>query len=99
MLGGARPGDGARFVAFFTEFVGRFHADREERVFLHALVREAEAAAHADAPALLLRYPPRQDPALTRGEGCLACQSYGERCDGLEAEWWTDPEWEEVRLR
>ncbi|ODS96743.1 MAG: hypothetical protein ABS56_12670 [Lautropia sp. SCN 69-89] len=56
---------------------------------------EAEAAAREVAPALLVRYPPVEDEALARGDGCLACRAYGETCDGLEAEWWTDLEWAE----
>lgn len=182
--GTADPDDGRRFAAFFTEFAGHFHHDREERVLFDALVTEAElprdrgpvhalahqhaqmeewlcemtpllerrprsedgrvrlrtlatrysqalwrhidaensvlfpeggdrlrrcgirelpdrpmseaeAAAREVAPALLVRYPPVEDEALARGDGCLACRAYGETCDGLEAEWWTDLEWAE----
>lgn len=60
---------------------------------------EAEAAAREDAAALLVRYPPVEDDALTRGDGCFMCRAYGETCDGLEAEWWTDLEWDEFYLR
>ena len=60
---------------------------------------EVEAAAHESAAALLVRYPPVEDDALTRGEGCFMCSAYGETCDGLEAEWWTDLEWDEFRER
>ena len=37
--------DGARFAAFFSEFAGHFHHDREERVFFHALITQAELPA------------------------------------------------------
>lgn len=176
--------DGKHFAAFFTEFAGHFHHDREERVFFGALVRnaklpgdrgpvhavtqehtqmgewlcemtpllaqrpqsedegarllalatrysqalwrhidaensvlypegadrlrqcgihelpdrpmtEAEAAAREGGAALLLRYPRVEDVTLTRGDGCFMCRAYGETCDGLEAEWWTELEWEE----
>ena len=176
--------DGARFAAFFSEFAGHFHHDREERVFFHALVTQAElpaergpvhalahehaemaqwlhemtpllergplsdderarlqalatrysralwrhidaensvlypqgaerlarcgvreladrpmstaeAAARDGAAALLLRYPPSEDAALTRGDGCFMCRAHGDTCKGLEAEWWTELEWEE----
>ncbi len=189
LVGGtADSDDGRRFAAFFTDFAGHFHHDREERVLfdalvteaelprdrgpVHALVREhaemeqwlcemtpflehrpqsvddgarlqalatryshalwrhidaensvlypegaerlgrcgirelpdrpmsaAEAAAREDAAALLVRYPPAEDAALTRGDGCSMCRAYGETCDGLEAEWWTELEWEEFFMR
>ncbi len=186
--GTAEPEDGRRFTAFFTEFAGHFHHDREERVFFDALVTEAElpgdrgpvyavvrehaemagwlgemvplleqgpqceddrvrlralatryshalwrhidaensvlypegverllrcgirelpdrpmseaeAAAREGAAALLVRYPPLEDAALTRGEGCFMCRAYGETCEGLEAEWWTELEWDEFFIR
>ena len=182
--GNPDPDDGRRFAAFFTEFAGHFHHDREERVFLDALVTdaelpgdrgpvravrhehaqmeawlcemapllerrpqseddrvrlralatryshalwrhidaensvlypegaerlvrvgirelpdrpmsEAEAAAREDGAALLVRYPPVEDVTLTRGDGCFMCRAHGETCDGLEAEWWTEVEWDE----
>lgn len=182
--GAARPDDGRRFAAFFSEFAGHFHHDREERVLFRALVTEAElpadrgplyalgrehaelqqwlgemrplldpgprsaddqarlrdlatryaralwrhidaensvlypqaegrllrcgvreladrpmneteAAARAGVAALLVRYPPVEDPGLTRGDGCFLCRAHGETCGGLEAEWWTELEWEE----
>lgn len=58
-----------------------------------------EAAAREDAAALLVRYPPLEDDALTRGEGCFMCRAYGETCNGLEAEWWTELEWDEFHAR
>jgi hemerythrin-like domain-containing protein len=186
--GTADPDDGPRFAAFFTEFAGHFHHDREERVLFDALVteaqlprdrgpvhalaqqhvqmeawlremapmlergphsdddrvrlrtlatryshalwrhidaensvlftegperlrrwgvrelpdrpmNEAEAVARDAATALLARYPPLEDAALARGDGCLACQAYGETCEGLEAEWWTELEWAEFHSR
>ncbi|CUW39630.1 conserved protein of unknown function [Magnetospirillum sp. XM-1] len=182
--GAADPVDGRRFAAFFTEFAGHFHHDREEGVFFEALVTEAElpgdrgplyavahehaemggwlremtplleqrpqseddrvrlqalatryshalwrhidaensvlypegaerlyrcgvrelsdrpmndaeAAAREDGAALLLVYPPVEDSTLTRGDGCFMCRAYGETCDGFEAEWWTEHEWED----
>ena len=48
---------------------------------------------------LVQRYPPEHDAEVHRGDGCVACPSYGTTCDGLEMEWWTDLEWEEVYKR
>ena len=56
---------------------------------------ESEAAAREGAASLLARYPPVEDDALTRGDGCFLCRACGETCDGLEAEWWTELEWDE----
>lgn len=186
--GTADPDDGARFAAFFTEFAGHFHHDREEHVLFRALVSkadlpadrgpvyalarehaemeawlremtplldhgpqsaddgarlralavryshalwrhidaensvlfpqaeerlvlcgireladrpmsEAAAAARQGTAALLVRYPPLEDVALTRGDGCFMCRSHGTTCNGLEAEWWTELEWEAFRDR
>ena len=189
LVGGtADPDDGRRFAAFFTEFAGDFHHDREERVFFNALVTEAElpgdrgpvhallhdhaqmnewlcemtpflqqrpqseddrvrlralatryshalwrhidaensvlfpegaerlgrcgirelpdrpmseaeAAVREDGAALVVIYPPVEDVALTRGDGCFLCRAFGETCNGLEAEWWTELEWEEFYMR
>ncbi len=78
-------------------------AERLRRCNIHELpdrpMSEAEAAAREDAAALLVRYPPVEDDALTRGDGCFMCRAYGETCDGLEAEWWTELEWEEFFMR
>lgn len=184
VAGTADADDGRRFAAFFNEFAGRFHHDREERVLFHALVtqaelpadrgpvyaltrehaemeawlremtpllqrrpqsahdraqlgalatrysqalwrhidaensvlfpqgqerlvlcgireledrpmNDAEAAARDGAAALLARYPRVEDDALTRGDGCFMCRAHGETCNGLEAEWWTELEWQE----
>lgn len=45
--------------------------------------------------ALLSRYPPSVDPGAVRGEGCVICQAYGDGCDGVEREWWTELEWDD----
>jgi len=60
---------------------------------------EAEAEAHRDGLALVAAYPPLYDPEAHRGDGCVACPSYGTTCDGLEVEWWTDLEWEDFEDR
>ena len=60
---------------------------------------DAEQQAREAALALLATYPPEHDPEVHRGDGCVACPSYGTTCEGLEHEWWTDLEWEDMRER
>lgn len=60
---------------------------------------EAESEARAAGLALVATYPPEHDPVVHRGDGCIACPSFGTSCEGLEAEWWTDLEWEDMRER
>ena len=55
-----------------------------------------EDAARAALEELLAKYPPREIPGLIRGEGCVSCEAWGEGCDGVEREWWTELEWEDV---
>lgn len=57
---------------------------------------EAEAAARDAGLALISRYPPTLDPDVHRGDGCVVCPSYGTTCQGLEREWWTELEWEDM---
>jgi hemerythrin-like domain-containing protein len=59
----------------------------------------AEAAAREGALALLAAYPPLHDAEVHRGDGCVACPSFGVTCEGLEYEWWTELEWEEAEER
>ncbi|WP_243324767.1 hemerythrin domain-containing protein [Geothrix sp. SG200] len=58
-----------------------------------------EAAAREGALALLATYPPLHDAEVHRGDGCVACPSFGVTCEGLEYEWWTELEWEEAEER
>lgn len=60
---------------------------------------EAEADARGVGLALLTTYPPLHDAEVHRGDGCIACPSYGTTCEGLEHEWWTDLEWEDMQER
>jgi hemerythrin-like domain-containing protein len=60
---------------------------------------EAEAKAREGALSLLVLYPPQHDPTVHRGDGCVACPSFGTTCDGLEYEWWTDLDWEDAQER
>lgn len=57
---------------------------------------DLERAAHDAGLALVAAYPPQHDAEVHRGDGCVACPSYGTACDGLEREWWTDLEWEDM---
>ena len=58
-----------------------------------------EASARETGLALVALYPPQHDPVVHRGDGCIACPSYGTTCEGLEQEWWTELEWEDMRER
>jgi hemerythrin-like domain-containing protein len=60
---------------------------------------EEERDAHAVGLALVTVYPPQHDPEVHRGEGCIACPSYGTTCEGLEKEWWTELDWEDFGER
>ena len=62
---------------------------------IHPLRTWSASTVLGGAAALLLRYPPSEDAALTRGDGCFMCRAHGDTCKGLEAEWWTELEWEE----
>ncbi|MBI1753501.1 MAG: hemerythrin domain-containing protein [Acidobacteria bacterium] len=57
---------------------------------------DLERAARDAGLALAAAYPPQHDAEVHRGDGCVACPSYGATCDGLEREWWTDLEWEDM---
>jgi len=46
---------------------------------------------------LIRRLPPTDDPNLIRGDGCIACAAFGDRCHGIESEWWSD--WEKEHYR
>lgn len=59
----------------------------------------AEASAHEAGLALVTTYPPMHDAEVHRGDGCIACPSFGSACEGLEAEWWTELEWEDMEER
>lgn len=77
--------------------------ERLVRCGIHELpdrqMNDVEAAARAHGAALLARYRPIDDAELVRGDGCFMCRAYGDRCNGLEAEWWTELEWEEFHNR
>ncbi len=60
---------------------------------------EEERKAHAGGLALVTTYPPLHDSEVHRGDGCIACPSYGTTCEGLEKEWWTELDWEDFEDR
>jgi len=73
----------------------RFHV----RELTSRPMTDPERAAYGMGLALVTTYPPLPDPEAHRGDGCVACPSYGTTCDGLEREWWTDLEWEDMHDR
>ncbi len=54
-----------------------------------------ESRAKRAGEALVLEYPPLHDASAMRGDGCVCCPAMGERCRGLELEWWNEWEWAE----
>jgi hypothetical protein len=58
-----------------------------------------EAAARADGERLAAKFPPSEFPGIFRGDGCVACAEYGDGCDGIEREWWSELEWEDMLER
>lgn len=58
-----------------------------------------EASAREVGLQLVALYAPLHDAEVPRGDGCVACPSYGTACDGLEREWWTELEWEDMHDR
>ena len=58
-----------------------------------------EQDAREEGERLAGKYPPSDFPGLFRGEGCVACAAYGESCDGIEREWWSELEWEDALER
>ncbi|MBL8921471.1 MAG: hemerythrin domain-containing protein [Myxococcaceae bacterium] len=58
-----------------------------------------ELEAKRAVEALLERYPPLRDATVYRGDGCVMCPAYNETCRGLEREWWTESEWDELSQR
>ncbi|WP_306590097.1 hemerythrin domain-containing protein [Geothrix sp. 21YS21S-4] len=77
--------------------------ERLRRVHVRELpsrpMTEAEADARATGLALTETYPPLHDAEVLRGDGCMLCPSFGTACEGLEREWWTDLDWEDMQAR
>lgn len=57
---------------------------------------EDEAAARDTGRALLATYPPASEPGIMRGDGCVMCPAFPDRCEGLEHTWWNEHEWDEL---
>ena len=97
-------------VTAYTRELGR-HIDAENSVLLpesEVRLRQAnvlelegraptdeELSARADGERLAAAWPFTVDAGGVRGEGCVGCPSYGTTCNGVEAEWWNDSEWDE----
>jgi len=49
---------------------------------------------------LVARFPPITVlPGIGRGDGCVMCRHFGERCQGIEREWWGELERDEFFAR
>lgn len=55
-----------------------------------------EEAARLEGERLVAAYPPTHLPDVLRGDGCVSCPSFGNDCRGIEQEWWSELEWEDV---
>ncbi len=89
------------------------HLDKEETVLLPEAerrlidggIRELDGppasdeveAARVLGLELVRRLPPKDDPHLIRGDGCIPCAAFGDTCHGIETEWWSD--WEREHYR
>jgi hemerythrin-like domain-containing protein len=83
-----------------------FFPEGEERLRKHGVYELEGRGPTADeleakraVEALLPRYPPLRDASVYRGDGCVMCPAYNETCRGLEREWWTESEWDELSTR
>lgn len=56
---------------------------------------EEEAAAEEGAE-LVSRHPPTDLTDMFRGGSCVTCEAFGTRCAGVEREWSSDLEWEDM---
>lgn len=78
-------------------------ASRFRRISLHELQGRApdaeEEAARLEGERLAERYPQGGYPGLLRGEGCVNCEAYGTRCDGVEREWFDELEFDDLAAR
>lgn len=63
--------------------------------------RTGDLASLAELGASLVeRFPPRTElPGVMRGDGCVMCRHYGDGCQGIEREWWSELEWEDFWAR
>ena len=60
---------------------------------------DEEALALEEGKRLVLAHPPTDVSGVDRGDGCCACPAYGNPCEGIEREWWSELEWEDARER
>ncbi len=57
---------------------------------------DAEREARQVGEALTERYASVGERDVIRGDGCVLCPAFADTCRGLEAEWWTESEWDEL---
>jgi hemerythrin-like domain-containing protein len=57
---------------------------------------DEERQALADGLRLAEAYGSTEIPGLVRGDGCACCRKFGASCDGVEREWSSDLEWEDM---
>lgn len=79
----------------FPECEARFGRACVQELPDHGPDVEEEAAA-AEGAALVSRHEPAHFPDLIIGGSCTTCEAFGTRCDGLEREWSSDAEWDDM---
>ncbi len=57
---------------------------------------DAEREAKRVGETLAAQYPPAGEREVIRGDGCVLCPAFADTCRGLESEWWTESEWDEL---
>lgn len=82
---------------FFPESEQRLESNGVHELDTRAATA-SETAAASLGDALIALYPPIE-PDVIRGDGCVMCHAFGDTCRGLEREWWTEWEWDELHER
>lgn len=79
---------------------GALRLEQEKAVTEFDIAKEELLSARSEGEELVKRYPPVEMlDDVFRGDGCMSCRYYGDGCEGIEHEWWTEHEWEDFFAR